>query len=140
RFGDEIGNAISTRIGTLSSAKLTLTQVSDSISERTFFAALDSATRDIVGLNSISVVAQDGELRVGNGALIGSPGLNLQTDTVVRGPYQRAISTRAVTASGVLNVRGARRVIVFDPVLSSDSSVVQAVIVGELDPSLIYRT
>ena len=75
RLGDALGNTISARIGTLSSAKLNLTQVSDSISERTFFAALDSATRDVVGLNAISVVGQDGQLKLGRGAVIGTEGL-----------------------------------------------------------------
>jgi PAS domain S-box-containing protein len=139
RLGDELGNTISARIGTLSSAKLNLTQVSDSISERTFFAALDSATRDVVGLNAISVVGQDGQLKLGRGAVIGTDGLRLETDSVVRNPYTRAIATQASTATGVLSLGGTRRVIVFDPVVSSDSTMVRAVVVGELEPSVILR-
>jgi PAS domain S-box-containing protein len=139
RLADEIGNAVSTRIGALKTAKLQLTQVSDSISERTFFAALDSATRDLGGLNSISVIRSNGEVQQGSAALFGRPGLDVTTDTVVRNPYLRAIATKKATATPVLDLPGGRRVIIFDPVVSRDSTLVEAVVVGELDPSGVLR-
>jgi PAS domain S-box-containing protein len=141
RLADAIGNAVSTRIGALRTASLQLTQVSDSISERTFFAALDSATRDLGGLTAISVVRASGDLRQGSGALVGRQrGLDLRTDSVVRNPYQRAIVMKRVTATGVLETPVGRRVFVFDPVLSADSSMVQAVVVGELEPNAVVRS
>ncbi|MBW3631167.1 MAG: GAF domain-containing protein, partial [Gemmatimonadetes bacterium] len=141
RLADAIGNAVSTRIGALRTASLEVTQVSDAVSERTFFAALDSATRDLAGLTSISVIRANGELRQGNGALLGRHGLDLQTDTVVRNPYHRAILTQRATATGVVDLPLAgRRVFIFDPLLSSDSSMVQAVVVGELEPNLVVRS
>ncbi|HET8656084.1 MAG TPA: ATP-binding protein [Longimicrobiaceae bacterium] len=139
RFSDAISTTVSSRIGTLKSAKLNLTQVSDSVSERTFFAALDSTTRDLTGLSAISVVRPNGNVHGGSGALIGRRGVNLTRDTVVRNPYLRAIATRKAAATGVVDVAGTRRVFIFDPVVSSDSSRVEAVVVGELDPSGILR-
>ena len=90
RVGGEISNVISARVGALSTAKLNLTQVSDSVSEHTFFAALDSATRDAIGLSAISLVGPNGELRRGSTALVGSGGLDLTSDSVVADPFQRA--------------------------------------------------
>src|SRR5690606_12490416 len=107
--------------------------------ERTFFAAVDSATRDMAGLNAISVITAGGEIRQGNGAMIGRRGLEVATDTVVRNPYLRAIATQQAAATGVLDLPSGRRVMVFDPAVSGDSTQVQAVIVGELDPGSVLR-
>ena len=139
RLAGAIGNEVSERIGALKTAKLQLTQVRDSISEQTFFAAVDSATRDLAGLNAISVVRTSGDLRRASGALVGRPGLDLQKDSVVRNPYQRAIETMRTSASTVVDLPQGRRVFLFDPVLTGDSSLVQAVVIGELEPSTVVR-
>jgi PAS domain S-box-containing protein len=139
QLADQIGNALSERIGALRSAKLRLTQVRDSISEKTFFAALDSATRDLTGLNAISVVQPDLDIQRGSGALVGRPGLDLTVDTVVRNPFQLALLTKHTAATPVLDLPQGRRVFLFDPVLSPDSATVEAVIVGELEPGSVVR-
>jgi PAS domain S-box-containing protein len=139
RLADEVGNVVSSRIGTLQSAKLQLTQVSDSISERSFFAALDSITRDLTGLQAISVVQPDGTIQQGSGALIGRSGFDITRDTVVSNAYNRALRTRSTSATGVIERAIGRRVFIFDPVISSDSARIQAIVVGELDPSGILR-
>jgi PAS domain S-box-containing protein len=138
-LADEIGNVVSSRIGALRTAKLNLTQVQDSVSERTFFAALDSATQDLTGLNAISVIRADGDVQSSSGALVGGPGLDVGADSVVRNPHLRAIRGMRVAATPVLELQPGRRVLVFDPIVSSDSSHVQAVVVGELDPGAIVR-
>jgi PAS domain S-box-containing protein len=138
RLADVLGNTVSVRVGSLRSAQLQLTQVSDSISEHTFFAVLDSITRDLSGLTAISLIRPDGSLHQGGGAMLGRPGLELE-DTVIRAPYQRAIASMRTAATGVVERPSGRRVMVFDPVVSSDSTHVLAVIVGELDPSGVLR-
>ncbi len=140
RIADEIGNTISSRVGALGTLKLRLTSVSDSISEETFFAAVDSATKDLAGLNAMSVIRPaTGEIQQGPGALIGRQGLSLETDSVVRNPYVRAIGSHQTTATGVLDLPAGRRVIIFDPVMNADSTQTVAVLVGEIDPGGIIR-
>lgn len=131
---DELGNAISKRIGALQAQKLQFTQVRDSVSQATFSAAVDSVVKDLGGLISISVVGADGRLQRGVDASIGRRGLDLARDTVVRNPYLRALSTRRATSTGVLEHFAGRRVVIFDPVLTPDSGQVSAVLVAELDP------
>lgn len=138
-FAEEISKAVSTRIGALQTARLGLEEVEDSASEVRFFAAVDSIARDLVGLSGIAVVRQDGTIQQGSGSVLGRAGLDLGRDTVLRNAYARALATRSLTATAVLDLRSSRRVFVFDPVVASDSSVVQAVLVGELDPSAILR-
>ena len=48
-------------------------------------------------------------------------------------------ATRRPTATGVLELPAGRRVFVFDPVVSADSTGVVAVIVGEMEPTAILR-
>ncbi|HET7275516.1 MAG TPA: ATP-binding protein [Longimicrobiaceae bacterium] len=140
RIADEIGNTISSRVGALGTMKLRLTSVSDSISEETFFAAVDSATRDLAGLNAMSVIRPTtGEIQQGPGALIGRRGLRLDTDSVVRNPYLRSLATHEPTATGVLDLPSGRRIIIFDPVMNADSTAAVAVLVGEMDPGGIIR-
>jgi len=134
-----ISGTVNSRIGALRTAKLQLTQVSDSISEETFFMALDSVTRDLTGLSAISVVRPDGTIQRGNGGWIGRRGVNLEVDTVVMAPFRRAMATKLPTASGVVDLPVGRRVFVFDPVVSSDSASVKAMVVGELEPTSVLR-
>jgi PAS domain S-box-containing protein len=138
-FATVISSTVSARIGALRTAKLQLTQVSDSISEQTFFMALDSVTRDLTGLSAISVVRPDGTIQRGNGGWIGKAGVTLDRDTVVMAPFRRAMATKLPTASGVVELPVGRRVFVFDPVVSSDSASVKAMVVGELEPSSVLR-
>ncbi len=138
-LADELGNVISTRIGALQAAKVQLPEGRDSAAFAGFLAALDSTSRNLGGLTSISYVSDDGVLRRGAGALIGAVGLRLETDTVVRGPYMRAMSTMRPAASGIVDLPMGRRVIIFDPVVSSDGADVRGVVVGELDPGALVR-
>jgi PAS domain S-box-containing protein len=139
RLADLLGNTVSVRIGSLKSAQLQLTRVSDPDSEIGFFAVLDSITRDLPGLTAMSVVRADGAIQQGSGAMIGRHGLDLGLDSIVRNPYLRAITSMRTTATGVVERPSGRRVIIFDPVVTGDSSRVLAVIVGELDPSGVLR-
>lgn len=131
---DELGNAISRRIGALQAQKLQFTQVRDSVSQTTFSAAVDSVVKDLGGLISISVIGEDGALQRGSDASIGRRGMDVLRDTLVRNPYLRALNTRRATSTGVLEHFAGRRVLIFDPVLTADSSQVSAVLVAELDP------
>lgn len=140
QLADEIGNTIANRIGALRTRKMQFTQMSDSVSAQTFSAAVDSVTRDLTGLTSISVITPDGRIQRGTDASIGRRGLEIPGDTVVTQPYRRALHTGRPAATGVFDHPLGRRVIVFDPVLNSDSTRVQAVLVGELDPGAILRT
>jgi PAS domain S-box-containing protein len=65
--------------------------------------------------------------------------VDLEKDSVVMAPLRRAMATKQTTASGVVELPVGRRVFVFDPVVSSDSATVKAVVVGELEPSSVLR-
>ncbi|MGH7719690.1 MAG: hypothetical protein ACREON_12710, partial [Gemmatimonadaceae bacterium] len=139
-LADQLGNTVSNRIGAMRTAKVQFTPVRDSLSERAFLAAADSATKDLVGLSSISVIYADGTLLRGSGAAIGSRRAPLTSDTTVMNAYRRALAGRQTTATAVLETQLGRRVIVFDPVWSGDDSTqAVAVVAGELDPSAILR-
>lgn len=139
RLADLLSSTVGVRLGSLRSARLQLTQVQDEETEATFFTVLDSIARDLPGLTAISLVQADGTLKPGSGASIGRRGVDLETDTVVRNAYLRSLTLMRSTATGVIDRPSGRRVMVFDPVVSSDSTRVLAVIVGELDPSAILR-
>jgi PAS domain S-box-containing protein len=138
-LADELGNVVASRIGALRTATVRLPEALDSTSADGFFAAVDSATRDMSGLSAISVIRNDGSLRQGSGSYIGRRGLDIQVDTAARNPYVRASSTMRPAASGVLDLPVGRRVLVFDPVVTSDSAGILAMVVGELDPGAILR-
>src|SRR5690606_3853315 len=70
-LADEIGHPGGSRVGALRTAKIRFAEVSDSISEAAFFAAIDSATRDLSGLSAISLVQPTGEVQQGSGAHLG---------------------------------------------------------------------
>jgi PAS domain S-box-containing protein len=139
-LGDRIGNTIATRIGALRAAKLRFGPVQDSISQRTFLAAADSATRDLVGLAAISVVYSDSVFLSGSGATIGDRRVSIAADTAVGNAYRRALVTRRPAATPVLETPNGQRVIIFDPVWSAeDTTVAAGVIAGELDPRGLLR-
>jgi PAS domain S-box-containing protein len=137
-LADELGNAINNRLGALTAAKLRFTAVEDSASERTFAAALDSVTAQLVGLTAVSVIHEDGRVAPGSGAVLGR-GIALDQHGEVHDAYRRAVANRRPAASGVVDHALGRRVFVFNPVLSSDSVVVLGVLAAELDPQAVFR-
>jgi PAS domain S-box-containing protein len=139
-LGDEIGNTVSSRIGAMRIAKLQFTHAGDSVAERAFLAAADTARVDLAGLVAISVAYSDSGILRGAGAVLGTREAMLRGDTTVANPYRRAIADRRSTATGVLETPYGRRIIVFDPIFSAgDSTQVIAVIAGELDPGALLR-
>ncbi|HEY0811134.1 MAG TPA: hypothetical protein VGD49_13290, partial [Longimicrobiales bacterium] len=136
---EELSSVISERVGALAAAELQFTPVEDSVSNRTFAAALDSVINKYPGLTAMSVITRSGVVRPGQGALLGAEGMRLNIDTAVGNAFQRARQTRKDAATGVVNLanRGVRRVVVFDPVESNNEII--GYLAGELDPAAIYR-
>src|SRR5688572_15818532 len=136
---EKLASVISERVGALAAAELRFTPVDDAVSNRMFSAALDSVMLNHPGLTAMSVITLNGAVRPGRGVLLGSPGLQLNVDTAVGNPFQRARLTRNDAASGVVTAaeRSTRRVIVFDPVEKNGEIV--GYLAAELDPGLIYR-
>ena len=136
---EELSSVISERVGALAAAELQFTPVEDSVSNRTFAAALDSVINKYPGLTAMSVITRSGVVRPGQGAFLGAEGMRLNIDTAVGNAFQRARQTRKDAATGVVTVanRGVRRVIVFDPVESNNE--ILGYLAGELDPGAIYR-
>ncbi|HEX9107705.1 MAG TPA: ATP-binding protein [Longimicrobiales bacterium] len=135
-LADQIGNAFSTRIGALTAAKLRFTQVRDSVSARVFDASLDSVTSRIGGVQRIEVIYPDSQFRPRhrNAHLL----REIASDTALARPYMRALQTHRPTVSGILDSAG-RRMLVFDPVLSPDSSSVLGVLAADMDPVAVLR-
>ncbi len=135
-LSDQIGNAFSARIGALTAAKLRFTQVRDSVSARLFDASLDSVTSRIAGLDSIEVIYPDSQFRPRHrNALILR---QIGSDTALARAYDHALATRKAAATGILDPAG-RRMVVFDPVLTPDSSRVVGILAAELDPLAVLR-
>lgn len=139
---DQLGNEISARMGALETAKSAYVIAGEprvgSPAEETLIAALDSTTTRLQGLTSISIIHPDNE------ELLRAPGTGLGRlitlqDSVLRPAYVRALGTRTRTASDVVDWGVGRRTFIFDPILSSDSTVVIGVVAAELDPGQIYR-
>ncbi|HUH11529.1 MAG TPA: PAS domain-containing sensor histidine kinase [Longimicrobiales bacterium] len=139
-ISDALGNVIAERVGALAAAKLRFTPVEDSVSERTFTAAVDSVTSDMVGLDAISIVSRLGRVSRASDALLGRSGLDVSADTIVRHPFLRALSTGRPAATDVIERFGARRVILFDPVIRGADERVAAVLAAELDATAVFRT
>jgi PAS domain S-box-containing protein len=138
-LSDIIESTISSRMGVLRSAAVQFAQVHDSVAERSYLVALDSVTRRLPGLSAVSLAGRDGSIRQGSGGLVGSRGVELTRDSVVKGPFDRAVALKRTTASGVVDMPMGRRVFVFEPMVSADGASVEAVVVGELDPSSLLR-
>ena len=136
---NEIGSTIAIRLGALRTAGVRFMETPDSAPRAAFFAAVDSATRELTGLSAISLVRSDGIAEPGPASSFGRPGLTLQSDTIVRNPYLRALATMRPAASVLIDRPGGRRVLIFDPVVNSDSTGVLGVVVGELDPGALLR-
>jgi PAS domain S-box-containing protein len=138
-IADEIGNAVSSRIGALRTAKVRFAQVQEAIPEPEFLAAVDSATRDMSGLTAISFVHPDGVIQAGSGSYLGRVGADLVRDSAVANAYGRAVSGMRIASTGLLELPLGRRIFIFDPVVTADSSDVLAVVVAELDPGAVLR-
>ena len=141
-LSDAIGNVVSERIGALTAAKLQFTPIEDSLAERTFKVAVDSATAGLQGLTSISVIyTASGRVSPGISATVGRlDRFTPDRDSVLAIPFRRAMATRQPAATGVLDLpRIGRRVIIFDPVIRGDSNEVVGMLAAELDPTAIIR-
>ena len=132
-----IENAIGERLGVMAAAELQFTSVEDSVSRNTFKAALDTVTKGYAGLTGMSGIYLNGTIRRGAGALLGLEGMEPLADTAIANAFQRARLTRARTATGVVGPRGAKRVVVFEPVERND--MVIGYLAAELDPRSIYN-
>jgi PAS domain S-box-containing protein len=133
-LADALGNEFSARLGALSTAKVTFLTVADDVSERTFMASLESVTDRTQGLVGISLIYPESERVVpAPGSLLGRGGaLN---DAALRNAYLRAYSMHAPAATNLVG----RRIVVFDPITTPDTSNVLALLAAELDPSTVYR-
>ena len=139
-LGNEIGNTVSSHIGAMRIAKLQFTHARDSVAERAFLAAADTARVDFPGLAAISVAYSDSGILRGAGAVLGTGEAALRGATPVADAYRRAMADRRAAASGVIRTPYGRRIIVFDPIFSgADSTQATAVIAGELDPGALLR-
>ncbi|HUP90431.1 MAG TPA: hypothetical protein VM100_13825, partial [Longimicrobiales bacterium] len=137
-IGDRLGNAVNVRLGAMSTGELTFSEVQDSVSRRTLSAALDTITNRYPGLMSISPIYLNGTIVRGTDALLGTPGMDPATDTVVGNALRRARSTGEQAATPVVSVRKGRRVVVFKPVARNKHVI--GFLAAELDPGTIYRT
>jgi PAS domain S-box-containing protein len=136
-IGDQLGNAISQRLGAMATGELQFTPLEDSVSARTLAAALDTVTARYVGLTAMSAIYPSGRISRGSGALIGGPGMQPNVDTALENAFRRAQTTHQAAATGVINVQGLRRIVIFDPVESNDRLL--GFLAAELDPGQIYR-
>jgi PAS domain S-box-containing protein len=138
-LGDQIGNTISVRIGAMRAARLRFSPSRDPLASAAFLAAADSATRELIGLAAISVVSADSVIVPGTGSVLREHP-RLLRDTVVQSAYRRALADRRTSATPMLETPTVRRVIIFDPVWSTDDSTVAlAVLAGEIDPNAVLR-
>jgi PAS domain S-box-containing protein len=137
-LADEVGNALSERLGAIAGLELQW-DMRDTLADEAFMAAFDSVTGRFAGVMAISAVdpATD-EVHRGSGALLDRTGFRIAVDTVVRNPYLRALVTKEPAATGLLEIGDRPRVVVFDPIVRGDDDV-QGVIAAELDPALIVR-
>src|SRR5688572_7112258 len=93
-LADQLGNAVNMRLGAMSTGELAFSVVEDSVSRRTLAAALDTITQRYPGLTAISSVYLNGTIIRGADALLGTPGMEPQRDTIVGNAFRRARATR----------------------------------------------
>ncbi len=137
-LADQVGNAVNERLGAMTAAELRFTTAADSISRRTFVAALDTVTAKFEGLAAISVISSDGTISRGIGGVLGARGAEPLTNVKIGDAFRRAQRTRKTTATPVVDLLAGRRVFVFDPVIRGDSQLI-GFLAGELDPHSIVR-
>ena len=135
--GGMIENIINQRIGAMTAAELKFTPVEDSVSNRTFAAALDTVTSGQQGLSGMSAIYPSQRISRGAGAMIGLEGMQLDTDTAIGNAFRRAQEKKDRTATAVVGPRGSRRIIVFDPVERNEGVI--GYLAAELDPRAIYN-
>jgi PAS domain S-box-containing protein len=139
---DVLGNELSARIGSVEGAKSAYITAGmpavGSPAEVQVVATLDSTTARMEGLTSMVIIepATEEMLRAPGSGLGRMIGLD---EEPLRLAYLRALANRRRAASDVVDYGFGRRVFVFDPLISSDSTQVVAVIAAELDPQSIYR-
>ena len=137
-LGEATRNVIASRLSAMAAAELQFTPVEDSVSQRTFAAAVDTVTSKFTGLTGISVIYPNGRISRGANALLGTRGADPLQVTPIGVAFRRAQQTRAVTATGIVEITpSVRRVFVFDPVIRSDSLV--GYLAGEIDANVISR-
>ncbi|MBR9989923.1 MAG: response regulator [Gemmatimonadetes bacterium] len=139
---DVLGNEVSARIGSVEAAKSSFITAglpnAASEAEARVIATLDSMTTRLEGLTSMVIIDPVTH------QILRAPGTGLGrmidlNDPPLRLAFLRAIANRRRAASDVVDYGFGRRVFVFDPLMSSDSAEVVAVIAAELDPQWIYR-
>jgi PAS domain S-box-containing protein len=131
----ELSREVATRTGTIAGARGQFSSVRDEPSERAFLTTMDSTVSSYPGLHTISIIYPDGRQIASPRALLN--GIDMQSaDSSIRTAYVRALATKTTTATGVLGNRYARRVLVYAPVLRSDTVI--AMLAGEMDPVQIY--
>jgi PAS domain S-box-containing protein len=141
-MADVLGNELSARIGSVEGAKSSYITAglpaAGSAAEAQVVATLDSTTARMEGLTSMVIIDPDTE------EMLRAPGSGLGRmieldEQPLRLAYLRALANRRRAASDVVDYGFGRRVFVFDPLMSSDSAEVLAVIAAELDPQWIFR-
>jgi len=136
-LADMLGNELSVRIGSLAAAELQFTSVEDSVSQHSFMSALDTVTSRLSGLMAISVIyPATGRVLSQPGSVLRETPISQQPESIT-GPYRRAVATRRLTATGVVEGGLGRRVLMFSPVVRGDT--VPGVLVAELEPHVLYR-
>jgi PAS domain S-box-containing protein len=133
-LGDALGNEFSARIGALRGAKVAFGAVSDEASERAFMASLDDVTARTQGLLAISLIYADDERVVPAPGSLFSRQAALD-DPALRNAYVRAYAERKAAATDLIG----RRLVVFEPVTTADTTHVVAFLAAELDPAAAYR-
>ncbi|HUG41146.1 MAG TPA: ATP-binding protein [Longimicrobiales bacterium] len=138
-LAEAISSAMAGRIGALAAAKLQFTQLEDSLSQNTFLAAVDSVIAGVPGLAAVTVISENGQTSASSGALLYRTWREPLSRPDVEAAYGKAVATGAPAATGVVQLRGGARVLVFDPVPASGSGAVRAVLAAELEPLPIIR-
>ena len=139
-LSEALSSEMASRIGALAAAKLQFTGVQDSLSQQTFLEAVDSVIGGVSGLSAITVIMEDGRVAPSSGALLFRTWREPLTIPAVSAAYGKALATGAPAATGVVQLLGGGRILVFDPIPSSDDSgAVRAVLAAELEPLPIVR-
>jgi PAS domain S-box-containing protein len=131
------------RVGALAAPKLQFTQVEATLSEPLLMAAVDSVIGGLPGLVAVNVIYPDSSLSRTRAALLSRTWDAPLLEREVGDAYDRAIETRSAAATSVLDLLGQRRLVVFDPVVSVDTTgqpTVEAVLAAEIEPLALLRS
>ncbi|MBW3552933.1 MAG: PAS domain-containing sensor histidine kinase [Gemmatimonadetes bacterium] len=138
-LSETISSAMAGRIGALAAAKLQFTQVQDSLSQQTFLVALDSVIAGVPGLTAVTVITGRGGAAASSGALLYRTWLEPLTIPAVEAAYGKAVATGGPATTGMLQLLGGSRVLVFDPIPAEDGESLRAVLAAEIDPLVVIR-